>query len=361
MKRLVPIPVALILAAAIAAGCNKAPSPPAPPPPTPLPPVESPAPEPPASAKPLEAVVFVSPEVGWAGGENRILTTADGGKSWTVAYESAMILQDLAFADTQHGWAVTRDRLLRTTDGGKHWEETSRTPLSHVLFADPNRGWGITEQGALLQSSDGGATWAPAPTPSPVDALCPAGGTTVWASGSNQVIRSEDGGKTWSVIFSAPLEGTGWRTRLGCSAGSAWVQFYGQGAMSQQSHVLFRTADDGKNWSALEMEGMFASMYPTVKAEYTIDAYSAPFAILSDHAGVFLGECPACNPGSMVSFHRTADGGKTWTQTKIPILTSAAATSFVSPDKGWVAGRTANGNAIMATSDGGATWQQVYP
>jgi photosystem II stability/assembly factor-like uncharacterized protein len=46
----------------------------------------------------------------------------------------------------------------------------------------------------------------------------------------------------------------------------------------------------------------------------------------------------------------------------IPGLVSATAASFVSPDVGWVVGTkmAAEADAILATTDGGRTWQEQF-
>ena len=60
---------------------------------------------------------------------------------------------------------------------------------------------------------------------------------------------------------------------------------------------------------------------------------------------------------------RTIDGGKTWTQSIIPIdkmggYTSPACFTFKNPNQGWCCDFTTD-DAIFETFDGGTTWSQI--
>jgi len=54
-----------------------------------------------------------------------VLSTGDGGHTWTLRYTGSAQLDQVAFIDAAHGWAVGTSALLRTTDGG-----AARTALS---------------------------------------------------------------------------------------------------------------------------------------------------------------------------------------------------------------------------------------
>ena len=118
------------------------------------------------------------------------------------------MLYCVSFADALHGWAVgDGGTILATTDGGATWEPQSsgttdalfaaspsptprtagrwarrhhprhhrrrrhleaaelgheRTYLTAVAFADATHGWAVGDDGTILATTDGGATWTAA-------------------------------------------------------------------------------------------------------------------------------------------------------------------------------------------------------
>ena len=123
----------------------------------------------------LTAVTFVSPETGWAVGQDAtILATTDGGKSWTQQFHTSQLTEDDSARDAPLldiscasasicAASGAYGLLLLTTDGGANWhrqfvKEDDRNfyavqmfDTQHILLAG--------EQGALMESKDGGAEW----------------------------------------------------------------------------------------------------------------------------------------------------------------------------------------------------------
>src|SRR5690349_14570557 len=82
--------------------------------------------------------------------------------------------RDITFIDAMHGWIaggsyeITGGLVGRTSDGGKTWRYVSnltdreRLSVEAIHFFDPDAGIAATGSGAILLTSDGGATWTPA-------------------------------------------------------------------------------------------------------------------------------------------------------------------------------------------------------
>lgn len=80
-------------------------------------------------------VDFTTVDQGWAGGGTSLLTTTDGGVTWTPSGMTGIPAGDgilnLDFVDDQNGWVLTTPdestwtplRLFRTTDGGASWTQ----------------------------------------------------------------------------------------------------------------------------------------------------------------------------------------------------------------------------------------------
>ena len=333
-----------------------------------------PSPQPIGEITNLNAVAFVDAQHGWAAGQGVIITTSDGGATWTRQYSGPAGIASLDFVDASHGWAVALgDGLLRTTDGGVTWAEAGEPGggrfLRSVDFVSPTEGWGIAvpsggagpkTRGTLVRTTDGGETWATV-QPDIADSVCVAG-SVMFAGTGSKVLGSTDGGSTWSVLLDAGNATTSWfAADVQCpDASTVWVLFTGGGAAGSQAYAAYHSADGGATWSA-EIAGTLNQGQPEFKGAQVLDAYPGPFASASGDQAVFLGQCPACDP-QHVKVLRTQDAGASW-QTQVIDGFMPTALSFADADHGWMTtefGSPGRGAAILATSDGGTSWRVVF-
>ena len=94
--------------------------------------------------------------------------------------------------------------LIESTDGGKSWAPVSRSGVSdfHALAASPERVVGF--DGSLVTSQDG-VTWTTVDTElSPFGLAVSPSGATVLATTPSGVLKSEDGGVAWAPL-AAPV------------------------------------------------------------------------------------------------------------------------------------------------------------
>lgn len=112
----------------------------------------------------------------WAAGHDTvILTSADGGVSWTLLnrdIERRQPVMDIHFFDGERGLAIGAYGLaLFTADGGVSWEERVVSPDEWHLNAVLDRGAGrlliAGEAGHSWLSADGGETWEVVDMPYP--------------------------------------------------------------------------------------------------------------------------------------------------------------------------------------------------
>src|SRR5262249_1274511 len=121
---------------------------------------------------------------GWAVGDDGVIWhTIDGGKNWErLPSGQRSSFQSLHFLDPYVGWVVGREELpgggsvgvvLYTKDGGQSWRRllnNSLPGLHLVRFVDEKTGF-IAGEGSdqfpsgVFATTDGGATWHPAPGP----------------------------------------------------------------------------------------------------------------------------------------------------------------------------------------------------
>jgi len=194
--------------------------------------------------KDLLAVQFLDPQHGWViGAAGVMLFTQDGGQHWQDRSLNADAnLNHLYFLDAQTGWVVGEyGTVMKTTNGGETWEQVAgqipdtgdegksweelmsakdvgaggvstatrgglgeEDNLFAVYFADANHGWATSTGGRVFLTEDGGAQWQPKETgyEAPLFAVGAACQTCplYTCGGRGLLLRSSDGGNTWSEV-----------------------------------------------------------------------------------------------------------------------------------------------------------------
>lgn len=151
----------------------------------------------------------------------QITRSTDGGDTWTVLPSQLSSyggrFRAVQFATVSTGWIAGDDgALLKTTDGGATWKQQDPLGLYRsgatyldLSFVDAQTGWiavsGASLESYLLRTTDGGRTWQkqPVPVPSATRVVAALGGV-VWVGGLGSVAWSADAGATWTVERPAP-------------------------------------------------------------------------------------------------------------------------------------------------------------
>lgn len=230
----------------------------------------------------LTAVQFVDPSQGWAVGHlGVILHTKDGGERWDLQLDGVRAAQlhaqamrsgresdervaaeaqrwiadgpdkpffDVSFSDGRNGIVVGAfNSAFTTQDGGTTWRSVAPqlpNPKLNHLYAvrrDRERLYIAGEQGLLLRSSDGGASFESLPSPysGSFFGLHVTEARTLLGFGlRGRVFRSVDGGQHWQHIQSGTSSSIAAGTDL---PGARTV------LLSQDGRVLVST-DDGKSF-----------------------------------------------------------------------------------------------------------------
>jgi photosystem II stability/assembly factor-like uncharacterized protein len=247
----------------------------------------------------LLGIDMVDDRTGWVvGAEGVVYKTEDGGRTWTPepdgawppVYTHAPVTMkarkegDIAptinesvasifFADDRTGWAVgdaptgtgfdVRGLVLGTIDGGKTWTELKDASgngapfsINDVWFTSPTEGWAAggnvenAEEDVLLHTADGGKTWERRPTGAAeylraVRFVDPSRGFVVGMTvdtvtqdlGPSKILATEDGGKTWTAVFTSPRS---FFDVTFADANRGW-------AVGDRASI-YATTDGGKTW-----------------------------------------------------------------------------------------------------------------
>lgn len=346
------------------------------------------------TAPPLafRAIAFVSPATGWIAGDGAILGTTDGGRSWHRQYSGRVEFTSVSFANSLDGWAAGVDPipgtgvLLGTRDGGRTWGTLvePRNPARQISFADPSVGYAVaggsplaaenaSERmrffgGRIARTSDGGHSWSLLDNPMLVDTACASSTRVAWAAYQAAVLRTDDGGDTFSHVLSPQIDTKRtWFANVRCAGDSAaWAQFTSTPVGDQRPFVVYRTSDAGQHWQPVLLNNKTSDAYPLLTGiAGGPGPWPGPFAAVDANTAFFLGVCPACGARGAISITGTTDGGATWQPlATVPDITVAGpiAVSFADATHGWVVGTSADGSpAVETTANGGATWTRQHP
>jgi len=195
---------------------------------------------------------------------------------------------------------------------------------------------GLPNPLGLIVSRDGGRTWTQRSLAGAADlhALTTTGGERAvllaWDAIANALLRSVDGGATWTTLPSDTLAATGGVLALDAHASAPERVFAGTAS------GLWRSEDAGTTWRPTGLGGG-----PVTTVRRLADGTLWAFAIAPDGGGLL----------------RSHDDGDTWTRVAAPIATGAYASAIAGPGEApavvFVATSTAD---VFRSGDGGMTW-----
>jgi photosystem II stability/assembly factor-like uncharacterized protein len=225
--------------------------------------------------------------VTWRKTTGTVSATSDGGKTYRVVLRTEGPVSWVSTAGSSDAWAVvgrcttTSDcvsaELLHSRDRGSTWQELPDPGVMRVSFADPSRGLAVAGKGRLLSTSDGGKTWSSLALPcSQTDAQWAKATDELFVSlptarrawavcvsepgAGNQgktVYRSDDGGRSWTIVANRPLfrrpkAASGGLSSYGYPAGVSFSR-QGSGLLWESRGTLDLSRDGGRHWKALRV------------------------------------------------------------------------------------------------------------
>jgi photosystem II stability/assembly factor-like uncharacterized protein len=279
---------------------------------------------------------------------------------------SSSLLLDATMAGTRMVIVGERGHVLLSDDQGKQWRQArvpTRATLTGVFFLNAQLGWVVGHDEVILRSEDGGETWtrthfAPEKEQPLLDVWF-ADADNGFAFGAyGAILASHDGGRNWTEQIFEPKEtaDSGPRTEAANSAEKSAEKKdekkdeYDVAGSASDSHLnAVAAATDGKLYLAAEAGHLFRSD----------DAGATWLELPSPYEGSFFGVLPL-DPPALLAFglrghlFRSEDAGLTWHA--LPVQTTAMLTNGLRLDAQTVV-ITGLAGTLLVSRDGGNTFQ----
>lgn len=268
------------------------------------------------------------------------------------------------------------NHLNKVTTGTGIWTELSpkvpRVDYLGIHFVNPDTGWAVGAEGAIIYSVNGGDNWSTVNSPTS-DVLLNVhsfNGRIVVASGYNgTIVRSTDGGLSWQLINSGVI-GNLWEIKM-INDTIGWVCGTGPSLLKTtnggETWNLVNTGYSGFNYWAFDylnenvlyVAGSGGNILKTINGGNSWQLVQTGYSeslyriVVFDILRIVTG-------GQNAKVFYTLDGGTSWNYSLTTIEIDAMA--FANDSVGYIAGYSSN-SFIYKTTNGGISWypQTAWP
>lgn len=276
---------------------------------------------------------------------------SDTGWCWQQPRPTGNARNDLAVLNATTAFNIGENgEIFKTTDAGASWKAIpsgTTANLLQIAFSSDKDVWIVGTFGALLRSSDGGATWALSKMADADGYYTNSGAllaldanTAVW-NAYYETRYTLDGGKTWSYAANRP------------SAISPKGVFW---SLSSYNGQLTKSTDFGKSVS---------TVLNFAEAGYSVNA--ASFKVIDEKlvmvpAILYRYDSSTYSYSYKPVIRRSEDGGATWTRVE-PTGIDAGDTGYYAPQilRASLTDQTVVavfGGKVYRSGDGGSSWQK---
>jgi photosystem II stability/assembly factor-like uncharacterized protein len=200
----------------------------------------------------LTAVQFVNGKSGWAVGHlGVVLHTDDGGKTWNKQLDgiaAAQLAHDAAQKAFEQAATKTPELEKALADAVRLVKDGPDKPFLDLAFDNEQTGYIVGAYNMMFKTTDGGKTWQPwqshvvNPKGLHLYGIRAAGGSAYVAGEQGLLLRSTDGGASF-VQLASPYKGT-WFGIVAAKSGE--LVAYGLRGNA------FRSEDQGRTWEKVE-------------------------------------------------------------------------------------------------------------
>lgn len=272
-------------------------------------------------------VFFTDDDHGWVTNSTGcIYHTADGGDSWILQFDSGgdYDFRTVAFVDEHVGWAGTNTvghLLYETRDGGKSWENI--TPkISGAIPGGISAFWVVDSQTVYATGSVSDGPW---------------------------FLSTLDGGQSWTSKTIDTETRTA--TDLYFADAHQGLIVGGTRADSLGDAAVLKTDDGGHTWSEL---------IPTFKKTGVDGEWGAQLSFPSSFLGYLSIEYVNNRKNRFSKIMKTENLGSDWTEIEVfdnIVPFGLRSIGFITDDIGWTSGS----GISSVTVNGGANWESLIP
>ncbi len=302
---------------------------------------------------PPSNLFFTDSMNGWiTSNAGKIIHTIDGGRTWDlIQLNSIKYLTTLQFLNDSVGFVLSdySDSLFTTNDKGVNWNYYKTNIPSgsdqKIYFMNALDGWilnGRYDDTTIYRTTDGGVNWTTVSLPSQMGGYTGNGISFIdslngWLSGESVIMRTIDGGNSWSILTSFP-------------GGNIQFSDPMNGVLANKSsNKIYYTADGGVSWANV--------FTPVIRQS----SYRSPRCAIHDQ-NFFV----STDAGELLKSNNGIDWTRiTWNSFPkylfgpSPLLMSSAANGiFISQTD---CTNNSCGNNSYVTRDSGKTWFDVFP
>jgi photosystem II stability/assembly factor-like uncharacterized protein len=323
------------------------------------------------------------------GGGCVLRRSSDGGATFQPVFILAQNgcpdpVQSFFFVNGETGYLLLHDgSVLRTADGGKTFSKQTAIPgtsasatgggaaPADLLFTSANAGIAFVgspgSANQVFATTDGGVSWKPKGTiPGGISKLYQFDATTIYGVGPGTLLRSEDGG----VTFTNEPAGNGVTlTSIHCATETTCL-------ITTSSGTLERTTDGGKTATTITASSVPLADAAFANATRAVAVGASGQTVVSDDAGVNYapvgnaisgsfttlrsgaGALSAFAPGLNGQIAFTSNGGSSWQTASVPTSAAVIDTSWPSAGSGYALD---GAGGLFSTANGGASWQTLSP
>jgi photosystem II stability/assembly factor-like uncharacterized protein len=239
-----------------------------------------------------------------------IYTTNDGGAIWNGQYQinTGYDVQYIDCATDTSCVAIESQEILWTDDGGSIW---NTSPLQALSLSCPSATtcFATSGQGAIDESTDGGATWTQLDSTLTAQLLTCPSTTTCYGTGYNGFVRTTDGGATWETM--APLPAVDLEIgSITCPTITTCL------AVGPYSDDIFRTTNAAQTWTQITAPPVtnvgFGAMAGVISCPSATTCYITDSGNTTPQTGILI---------------ESTDAGATWSDIPLPANQASAAVS----------------------------------
>lgn len=325
---------------------------------------------------------FIDSQIGLGVSEEGVFRTTDGANTFTTVISGDAT--SAVFLSSSSAVCIVNENFNFSTDGGLSWNTgvstDGRTELlavsSDVVIAWGRTGGWPNYDDRVLRSSDGGQTWTNLGEviPAGVDAFTVVDfQNIVVADYDGNMHQSSDAGLTWIQTFESKGQLPSFFNGGSPYFANSQIGYYGYGA-----GFVIKTTDAGASWFQIS-SGTGQSLHDVARFSngnllavgdngtlLKSDGLSQ-WIIQERFSQEHLKAVQVISTNETVVVDKTGqvyistDGGLVWTATsgKPSSMSEAEDIHFTTLLDGWVIGQSFNTGALYHTSDGGATWIPV--